>query len=145
MSCAGAVGATCAVCGDRATRLRYSHYGAVSCFSCRAFFRRAVEKGSHTGYACAAKVGGCLVTVDTRKKCPRCRFDKCVDVGMRHGGCGKKKKEEEEDVTPMAVDTVEKKDDDERLLAPEYDDGEIAEFPRIVCLDGTEERTGRDG
>ena len=108
MSCAGAVGATCAVCGDRATRLRYSHYGAVSCFSCRAFFRRAVEKRSHEGYACSSGDNACGVTVDTRKKCPRCRFDKCVQVGMKHGAVQKKSEEAKE---------------------AEYDCGEIAEFP----------------
>ena len=55
----------CAVCGDRATKYRYSHYGdyfklfnhmwrnkvvsdsfqgTTSCFSCRAFFRRSLSK-----------------------------------------------------------------------------------------------------
>ena len=70
------------ICGDRATKLRYSHYGATSCFSCRAFFRRAVEKNSHFNYACAG--GNCAITVSTRKKCPHCRYQKCKMVGMSH-------------------------------------------------------------
>jgi hypothetical protein len=76
--------ADCSVCGDRATRLRYSHYGAVSCFSCRAFFRRAVEKGSI--YTCRKKDRlDCFINVATRKKCAACRFAKCKIMGMKHG------------------------------------------------------------
>lgn len=77
--------ANCAVCGDKATRLRYSHYGAVSCFSCRAFFRRAIEKGAN--YLCQKdhQAGKCAINIQTRKKCAACRFNKCIVVGMKHG------------------------------------------------------------
>ncbi len=78
-----AVSAVCSVCGDRATKLRYSHYKVTSCFSCRAFFRRAVEKEAQRTYECVNK-RQCPVTVDTRKKCPECRYRKCVLVGMTH-------------------------------------------------------------
>lgn len=78
-----AVTDSCAVCGDRATKLRYSHYGATSCFSCRAFYRRAIEKGSFRNYACSLE-GTCEITTKTRKKCPFCRFSKCKRVGMTH-------------------------------------------------------------
>ena len=66
---------------------RYSHYGAVSCFSCRAFFRRSVEKGSV--YICQKEnikhlQGECEITKSTRKKCQFCRFAKCKMVGMKH-------------------------------------------------------------
>ena len=81
-----AVSASCMICGDRATKLRYSHYGATSCFSCRAFFRRAVEKNSHFNYACKSR--DCAVTVATRKKCPYCRYQKCKVVGMSHSSPG---------------------------------------------------------
>ena len=74
--------AYCSVCGDQASRLRYSHYGAVSCFSCRAFFRRAVEKGST--YFCQ-KYETCEIDKISRKKCAACRFAKCKNVGMKHG------------------------------------------------------------
>ncbi|XP_059083488.1 probable nuclear hormone receptor HR38 [Tigriopus californicus] len=78
-----AVTDSCAVCGDRATKLRYSHYGATSCFSCRAFYRRAIEKGSFRNYACSLEKS-CVITTKTRKKCPFCRFAKCKRVGMTH-------------------------------------------------------------
>ena len=38
----------CRVCGDGA--VNHLHYGVVTCFSCRVFFRRAVEKRSHKDY-----------------------------------------------------------------------------------------------
>ena len=83
-SCISKMGkwAYCSVCGDQASRLRYSHYGAVSCFSCRAFFRRAVEKGST--YFCQ-KYETCEIDKISRKKCAACRFAKCKNVGMKHG------------------------------------------------------------
>ena len=73
----------CCVCGDKATKLRYSHYGAVSCFPCRAFYRRAIEKGQ--SYSCQREnKGTCEITIQSRKKCAACRFAKCVRVGMKH-------------------------------------------------------------
>ena len=56
----------CAVCGDKATKLRYSHYGAVSCFSCRTFFRRSVEKGQVFTCQWSSK---CKIDRVTRRKC----------------------------------------------------------------------------
>lgn len=108
--------ANCTVCGDRATRLRYSHYGAVSCFSCRAFFRRAIEKG--TVYECRKETGGCGVTVATRKKCAACRFNKCLKVGMTHGKIKRVDDELEDDelaVIDVAYKNVDISDDSEQI------------------------------
>ena len=63
----------CAVCGDKASKYRYSHYGATSCFSCRAFFRRTVKKSKHEIFYCSS--GNCQIDVVTRKKCPYCRYE----------------------------------------------------------------------
>ena len=38
----------CSVCGDMAPD--HMHYGGIACFSCRAFFRRSVDKSSN--YQC---------------------------------------------------------------------------------------------
>ena len=38
----------CSVCGDMAPD--HMHYGGIACFSCRAFFRRSVDKAS--SYEC---------------------------------------------------------------------------------------------
>ena len=71
----------CAVCGDKAAKLRYSHYGAVSCFSCRAFFRRAIEKSLLVN---CQRSSNCQINKITRRKCAACRFAKCKAVGMKH-------------------------------------------------------------
>jgi len=72
----------CVICGDKATKYRYSHYGTTSCFSCRAFYRRTLKKSSHELFYCTT--GECEVTVETRKKCQYCRFKKCKAVGMTY-------------------------------------------------------------
>ncbi|TRY76250.1 hypothetical protein TCAL_08790 [Tigriopus californicus] len=71
----------CTVCEVESDN-HHVHYGALACFSCRAFFRRAHNKGDGIpGYVCK-KDGKCNVTAKNRKKCQRCRYDKCVDMGM---------------------------------------------------------------
>ena len=34
----------CQICGERAAR--HVHYGATTCFSCRAFFRRSLQNNT---------------------------------------------------------------------------------------------------
>lgn len=68
----------CQVCGDKAPE--HIHYGSVSCFSCRAFFRRSVAK-SHT-YLCPGNKR-CSILVTTRKNCQYCRYHTCLRAGMR--------------------------------------------------------------
>ena len=68
----------CQVCGDQAPE--HIHYGSVSCFSCRAFFRRSVSK-SHL-YVCPGNQR-CSVVVTTRKNCQYCRYHACLNAGMR--------------------------------------------------------------
>ncbi|KAK7499871.1 hypothetical protein BaRGS_00008962 [Batillaria attramentaria] len=58
----------CLVCGDKA--LGYN-FNAISCESCKAFFRRNAHKGK------------CDVNVESRSFCKRCRLAKCFTVGMR--------------------------------------------------------------
>nr|XP_040569091.1 nuclear hormone receptor family member daf-12-like isoform X2 [Lepeophtheirus salmonis] len=68
----------CQVCYDLAND--HIHYGAISCYSCRAFFRRAVN--SNADYFCSQNKN-CVVTKHTRKHCQYCRFVKCLSVGMK--------------------------------------------------------------
>lgn len=44
------------------------------------FFKRTVQ--NRKNYVCL-RGAGCPVTVATRKKCPACRFDKCLNMGMK--------------------------------------------------------------
>lgn len=65
----------CLVCGDRA--LGYN-FNAMSCESCKAFFRRNAFK--EIKGRCN---GTCDVTVESRSYCKRCRLQKCFKVGMK--------------------------------------------------------------
>lgn len=67
----------CAICGDKATG---KHYGALSCDGCKGFFRRTVRKKNN--YVCRFN-RKCNVDKDHRNTCRRCRFDRCIENGMR--------------------------------------------------------------
>ncbi|XP_063989220.1 nuclear hormone receptor HR96 [Diachasmimorpha longicaudata] len=67
----------CEVCGDRA--LGYN-FNAISCESCKAFFRRNALKNKD--FRCPF-TENCKVTPVTRRFCQKCRLDKCLTVGMR--------------------------------------------------------------
>ena len=69
----------CHVCGDKA--IAHLHYGGICCYSCKAFFRRAVQNGKEATYRCKAG-SECEVSQLTRRGCQKCRFDKCLRVGM---------------------------------------------------------------
>lgn len=71
----------CLICQDRANA--HSHYGAISCTSCRAFFRRAVI--SKADYQCIFGTEKCQITKTTRKRCQSCRLRACLRVGMKPG------------------------------------------------------------
>eukprot|EP00095_Tigriopus_kingsejongensis_P005278 snap_masked-scaffold464_size163657-processed-gene-0.15 protein:Tk05278 transcript:snap_masked-scaffold464_size163657-processed-gene-0.15-mRNA-1 annotation:"nuclear receptor subfamily 1 group i member 2-like" len=58
------------------------HYGALTCYSCRAFFRRSLQKTRKPEFKCF-KVGDCDITPKSRRKCQKCRFQKCLEVGMK--------------------------------------------------------------
>ncbi|KAJ8983998.1 hypothetical protein NQ317_006851 [Molorchus minor] len=66
----------CSVCGDKA--LGYN-FNAVTCESCKAFFRRnaIVQKE----FKCPFN-NQCEITTVTRRFCQKCRLDKCFSIGM---------------------------------------------------------------
>ncbi|XP_063233119.1 nuclear hormone receptor HR96 [Bacillus rossius redtenbacheri] len=67
----------CCVCGDRALGYNFS---AITCESCKAFFRRNALKNKE--FRCPFS-GNCQITAITRRFCQKCRLTKCFDVGMR--------------------------------------------------------------
>ena len=69
---------TCQVCGDVAND--HMHYGAIACYSCRAFFRRGVK--SNAPYFCSQSQS-CVINKQSRKHCQYCRFQKCMSIGMK--------------------------------------------------------------
>jgi hypothetical protein len=69
----------CHVCGDKQTG---SHFGGISCESCKAFFRRSVQRNRCLSYKCAYN-GNCTMNVITRKMCQFCRYNTCLNIGMK--------------------------------------------------------------
>lgn len=72
-----AIDKVCMVCGDRA--LGYN-FNAVTCESCKAFFRRNALSNKELTCPFNDK---CVITVVTRRFCQRCRLEKCFSIGMR--------------------------------------------------------------
>ncbi|XP_072023959.1 uncharacterized protein [Amphiura filiformis] len=72
----------CKVCGDVSSGI---HFGVYTCEGCKGFFRRSLKDG--TSYSCSGKEpNSCSITPTTRNSCRRCRFYKCIDVGMSRAG-----------------------------------------------------------
>ncbi|UJR16571.1 hypothetical protein I4U23_003472 [Adineta vaga] len=69
----------CAVCGDRAIGYNYD---VPSCAPCKAFFHRNAHQ-SREKLKCFTNQSQCSVAHETRRKCSRCRLDRCFAVGMR--------------------------------------------------------------
>ncbi|RUS86754.1 hypothetical protein EGW08_005477, partial [Elysia chlorotica] len=67
---------SCGVCGDKA--LGYN-FNAITCESCKAFFRRNALKDKTM--VCLFE-NNCIIDVRTRRFCPACRIKKCFSVGM---------------------------------------------------------------
>ncbi|XP_069701113.1 nuclear hormone receptor FTZ-F1 isoform X2 [Periplaneta americana] len=67
----------CPVCGDKVSGY---HYGLLTCESCKGFFKRTVQ--NKKVYTCVAD-RSCHIDKTQRKRCPYCRFQKCLEVGMK--------------------------------------------------------------
>ncbi|MEQ2210620.1 Nuclear receptor subfamily 5 group A member 2, partial [Xenoophorus captivus] len=95
----------CPVCGDKVSGY---HYGLLTCESCKAsnvpidtraiiqvqrscqfihitsgFFKRTVQNNKR--YTCIENQS-CQIDKTQRKRCPYCRFQKCLTVGMKLEG-----------------------------------------------------------
>nr|UJP31525.1 putative steroidogenic factor 1 [Mya arenaria] len=67
----------CPVCGDKVSGY---HYGLLTCESCKGFFKRTVQ--NKKVYSCVDN-RSCHIDKSQRKRCPYCRFQKCLNVGMK--------------------------------------------------------------
>ncbi|KAJ3599481.1 hypothetical protein NHX12_033442, partial [Muraenolepis orangiensis] len=70
----------CPVCGDKVSGY---HYGLLTCESCKGFFKRTVQNNKR--YTCIENQS-CQIDKTQRKRCPYCRFQKCLTVGMKLEG-----------------------------------------------------------
>ncbi len=71
----------CPICSERSEQPHQIHYGGLACFSCKAFFRRAHQKTRHPEFECK-KSGDCMVDTKSRRKCQKCRYERCLANGM---------------------------------------------------------------
>jgi len=73
----------CFVCNDLAKpgteHLR--NYGGIVCYSCRAFWRRCHNKRKTPKFICKEN-DSCTIDVVTRRRCQKCRYERCVIAGM---------------------------------------------------------------
>ncbi|CAG2162124.1 unnamed protein product [Oppiella nova] len=67
----------CQICGDKAIG---RNFFAITCESCKAFFRRTALKNKPL--ECPSD-GKCMITSKTRQLCKKCRLEKCFTVGMK--------------------------------------------------------------
>ncbi len=93
--------ASCRVCNNL-TNSRYLNYGALTCNSCRAFFARSNKDNACDNYVCVNELGenGCQISSGSWRSCKKCRFKKCLEIGMRMAG---KYRYGDEDVTARAI------------------------------------------
>ncbi|XP_066506213.1 progesterone receptor-like [Hoplias malabaricus] len=70
----------CQVCGEKASGC---HYGALTCGSCKVFFKRAAT--GRQKYLCASR-NDCTIDKLRRRNCPSCRLKRCFASGMNLGG-----------------------------------------------------------
>ena len=70
----------CPICGEISGKHMY--YGARTCSSCRVFFRRSVTNQQNTRFKCNFQ-NNCIINSKSRRSCKKCRFEKCLNIGMR--------------------------------------------------------------
>lgn len=68
----------CKVCGDNSAGF---HLGTMTCEACKKFFLRNV-KSEYKKFKCSRTMN-CVITKSTRTTCGLCRFQKCIEVGMK--------------------------------------------------------------
>jgi len=95
---------SCGVCGSPAPD--HLHFGGHCCYSCRAFFRRTIERMEKTDIVCRTRLKNCEVS-ETSKSCAACRYERCLQVGMTSSLLqGKRRKKEQLESTQNKMQKV---------------------------------------
>ncbi|GMT03509.1 hypothetical protein PENTCL1PPCAC_25683, partial [Pristionchus entomophagus] len=107
----------CLVCS---VAIKETHLGINSCRACALFFKRT--RRTRRGYTCRRGTGKCVFKKHEPFACKKCRFDRCIAIGMNNGSEGEsildRIKEEYENSLKRRIDA-------ERRIA------EIHEIPRV--------------
>jgi len=122
----------CKVCGEPAAK--HIHYGAMSCFSCRAFFRRSIQNRTANTYVCR-RTKDCQINLKTRKNCQFCRYERCLAVGMKPSWVLSPDERERRFRKNKAKKFKLEHDEssDKAASAPNYDNGNMASAKPAVC------------
>lgn len=75
----------CLICGEKLNCIQYN-YGAQSCYNCGKFFSQSVLAKKRYWLMCEkfAKANKmCLINEQSRSRCKKCRYWKCLQVGMQ--------------------------------------------------------------
>ena len=73
----------CRVC-DQEGATKWNFYGVDSiCHSCRGFFMRSVQTSDFKTFHKKQCNSKCVIESKSRKSCKKCRFEKCLSVGMK--------------------------------------------------------------
>ncbi|KAI6176552.1 Nuclear hormone receptor family member nhr-71 [Aphelenchoides bicaudatus] len=131
----------CAVCDAEADGV---HYGAISCRSCTAFFRRSVTYKQK--YACRNN-DNCPINQHDRCVCRACRLNACFRAGMtieavrpqrEPTGTQKRRNTIKRKLSKSSIDSLQMKQSpaytemDAPEMSPQID--ELSEFERLVDL-----------
>ena len=73
----------CNVCCEKVETIWNSYGGENICQSCRVFFFRSVQSSAYQSFERQKCYTECVIQSKNRKSCKRCRFQKCVSVGMK--------------------------------------------------------------
>ncbi len=81
--CKDGANVLCKVC-DRPSE-GHSYYGVVACNSCRSFFFRSIKNGDYHKFLCISidDTQKCMIDSVSWRTCMKCRFEKCMQMGMR--------------------------------------------------------------
>uniref|UniRef100_A0A1I8FCU9 Nuclear receptor domain-containing protein n=1 Tax=Macrostomum lignano TaxID=282301 RepID=A0A1I8FCU9_9PLAT len=100
------------------------NFDAITCESCKAFFRRNALK---TKIQKCNFESSCLVSVITRKFCPACRLAKCFKVGMKREWILNRAR------LGDTINGVDQNDSD-RILTAAKEGGAAPETPFVITL-----------
>ena len=73
----------CNVCCENVETIWNSYGGENICQSCRVFFFRSVQTSAYQTFERQKCDNECVIQSKNRKSCKRCRFQKCVSIGMK--------------------------------------------------------------
>lgn len=117
----------CGVCDSPASLVL--HYGSVSCFSCRAFFRRMIRGGKSSSQLCARGSDSCPMDSITRTNCKKCRLKRCLEIGMMPDRVDmvQRKRGRKTEVKAKTVDRTQK---EANLDSPQTSEEGDLDFPK---------------